>query len=217
MVALRWNGRRADASATAKLPAICIGVFCFIAATSIAAPAATSQDDDISIVTTLTPRAGVRPYGAMRVTRGAGPGRVVPPYVILPGSRVDVSATGGGGTVVFVTPPPAVPDRVVVQRSGPGLPAYTFTLTQPRSIGLPPAPTGLTLTRVTTIGGTVITETRNVPRYPFRCRAPEIAFTLDWGPFTYRWWSYGSMYRRGWSVSGGSLNYLSTRAGFWAW
>jgi hypothetical protein len=193
-----------------------LGGALILAGAALGQTTSSAADGNVRVETTLTPRAGVGPQGAIRVTRGPVPARVAPPFTVAPGSQVQVSTTGGGGTVVIVTPPPPVVDRVVVRRAGPDLPRYTFTLNQTPPPGLPPAPTAATLTRTTTFGDTTITETRNIPlRPPAACRAPELAFTVDWGPFHYRWWSDDAMYRRGWSVSGDSWRYGSTRAGFW--
>lgn len=179
-----------------------------------AAGAPTPTNTNVRTDTTLVLRNGS--YGAMRITRNGVPGQAGPLYV-APGSNVQATTTGGGGTVVIITAPPPVVDRVVVQRRGPGVPNYTFTLNQPRPSGLPPAPTVATLTRTTVIDDTVITETHNIPYTPCRPRAPELAFTLEWGPFSYRWWSDDTTYRRGWSVDGGSVRYGAGQAGFWGW
>ncbi len=146
---------------------------------------------------------------ALRITR-AGPGL----SEIAPGAQVQVAGVVGGSPVIIVTPPPPVVDRVVVRRTGPDLPRYTFTLRQPRHSTLPPEPVAATLTRTISSGLITLTETRNLPARP-RCPAPSLAFGLDWGPFHYRWWSDDRSYARGWSVAGGTVDYATARSGFW--
>jgi hypothetical protein len=176
-------------------------------------PAAGAQNRPVpgadSVETALVVRHSAQRQGALRVTR-AGPG--LPE--IAPGAQVQVAGVVGVSPVIIVTPPPPVVDRVVVRRTGPDLPRYTFTLQQPRHSALPPEPVAATLTRTISSGPITLTETRNLPARP-RCPAPSLAFGLDWGPFHYRWWSDNRRYARGWSVSGGSLDYATAQSGFW--